>query len=39
LRQAAYRAMDAVQQFTDKQGITAPKKFFITGASKVKSFN
>jgi hypothetical protein len=31
--------MDAVQQFTDKQGITVPKKFFVAGASKIKSFN
>ena len=33
---ASVRAMDATQQFADKIGIAAPKKFFIAGASKVR---
>ena len=32
---ASYRAMDAVQQFTDRQNITTPKTFVLAGASKV----
>ncbi|CAF1483238.1 unnamed protein product [Adineta steineri] len=34
MTKAAYRAMDAVQQFTDKQGIIVPKKFVVAGTSK-----
>ncbi|CAF0982013.1 unnamed protein product [Adineta steineri] len=34
MTKAAYRAMDAVQQFTDKQNITTPQKFVVAGASK-----
>ncbi|CAF0836916.1 unnamed protein product [Adineta ricciae] len=34
MTKAAYRAMDAVQQFTEQYNITTPKKFAVAGASK-----
>jgi len=34
MTKAAYRAMDAVQQFTKQIGVVTPQKFFIGGASK-----
>ncbi|CAF3581131.1 unnamed protein product [Rotaria sp. Silwood1] len=34
MTKASYRAMDAVQQFTDNQNITTPKTFILAGASK-----
>ncbi|UJR29763.1 hypothetical protein I4U23_017311 [Adineta vaga] len=34
MTKAAYRAMDAVQQFTGQQNLTTPKTFVVAGASK-----